>query len=370
MTCIKCKEEIPDGATFCPWCGKKQAREQRKALKRANGTGTVYKASGRRRKPWAAQKNRVLIGYFETKTAALEALDRLAGRSLTERYNMTFEEVYHEWSEEHFKEIGADGKRAYRNAFEVFSSLHKKQFRALRTNDFTRAIEKDGTFSRSSVSKYKQLITQMSKWAMREEIIETNFATFVKVPPGEAKEKETFSADDIAKLEQDGSETAKIILMLIYTGARIGELFALNVSDFHGAYVVGGSKTEAGRNRIIPIRPEGRAYFEYFVRNAKTDWLLSGYTGNKTTSGFRRLNYTPLLKKLGIKYKSPHSTRHTFASWARKNNVPPEILQKMLGHASYETTANIYVHTSVDQIIQAIDNAVELQSKGKGTLDT
>ena len=35
--------------------------------------------------------------YDETKTAALEALNRLAGRSLGERYNMTFSDVFEAW---------------------------------------------------------------------------------------------------------------------------------------------------------------------------------------------------------------------------------------------------------------------------------
>lgn len=30
MLCVKCKKDIPDGAPFCCWCGKKQAAEQKK----------------------------------------------------------------------------------------------------------------------------------------------------------------------------------------------------------------------------------------------------------------------------------------------------------------------------------------------------
>jgi len=107
--CMKCGAELAENAIYCHLCGKKQLAEKRKALKRANGTGTVYKLSGRRKKPWVAAKNKVVIGYYERKTDALDALERLNGKSLTDRYNMTFAEVFDAWKEEHYKEIGKQG---------------------------------------------------------------------------------------------------------------------------------------------------------------------------------------------------------------------------------------------------------------------
>ena len=286
---------MPDDGKFCPYCGIRQDREPRKALKRANGTGTVYKLQGRRRKPWAAAKGNTIIGYYETKTAATEALNRLTGRSLDERYNMTFAEVFEAWKAEHYKEITDAGRASYNRAFDVFAPLHKKKFRELRTADFQAVLEPYMKQSHSTLSKHKQLITQMSAWAIREELITTNFAGFVKLPENVKKEKEIFSDADIEKLEADGSEAAKIVLMLIYTGMRIGELFTLPLEDYHGTYVVGGEKTEAGRNRIIPIRPEGRGYFQYFAKQADGPLLLSGYTGQRVPNNFRRRDYYPLL---------------------------------------------------------------------------
>lgn len=358
MQCRKCRAEMPDDGKFCPYCGTKQVQEKRKALKRANGTGTVYKLQGRRKRPWAAAKNRVIIGYYETKTAALEALNRLTGRTIEERYNMTFAEVFEAWKMEHYREITKAGIASYNRAFDVFAPLHKKKFRDLKTADFQAVIDKYLHQSYSTVSKHKQLITQMSQWAMREELITTSFASFVRLPENVKKEKEIFSDEDIEKLEADGSEAAKIVLMLIYTGMRIGELFALSLEDYHETYIVGGEKTEAGRNRVIPIRPEGRRYFQYFAAQASGLLFLSGYSGQHIPNNFRKRDYYPLLKRLGIKRKTPHATRHTYASRARRDGMPPEILQKILGHTNYNTTANIYVHTDIEELLKAVESPV------------
>lgn len=358
MECIKCKKDIPDGSVFCCWCGKQQQTPQRKALKRANGTGTVYKLQGRRTRPWVAAKGKTIIGYYDKKTAALDALARLQGRSIDEIYNWTFKQVYKAWNDEHFRDIGAKGIESYERAYDVFEPLHDRKFRELRTADYQIVIDKYSDKSHSLLSKFKQLATQMSQWGIRQELITTNFASFIKLPENVKKEKEIFSEEDIQKLEADGSQAAKLTLMMVYTGMRIGELFGLRTENVHETYVIGGEKTEAGRNRIIPIRSEGRKYFAEFKERAKGELLISGYAGQKVIANFRKRDYYPLLERLGISKKTPHATRHTFASWAVANNIKPELLQKMLGHADYSTTANIYEHFDIDQLVNAIDAPV------------
>lgn len=355
--CIKCAREFPDGAPFCCWCGKRQQPEPRRALKRANGTGTVYKLSGRRKRPWVAARNRVVIGYYEYKKDALEALERLSGVQLSESYNMTFAQVYDLWSAEHFRDKSKTTAQNYRSAFRASAQLHARKFRELRTADFQAVIDASPELSASSLAIRKHLYTSMASWAIKNELITTNFASFVKLPKEEKKEKEIFTESDIAALEADGSDAAKIVLMLIYTGMRIGELFTLRVEDCHETYVVGGEKTKAGRNRIIPIRPEGRAYFAEFLSRATGPLLISGYPQNSSPTNFRNREYYPLLQQLGIARKTPHATRHTFASWAVAHGVPPEILKKILGHTSYEVTIGTYYHISPESLVSALDEA-------------
>ena len=80
----------------------------------------------------------------------------------------------------------------------------------------------------------------MSQWGIRQELITTNFASFIKLPENVKKEKEIFSEEDIQKLEADGSQAAKLTLMMVYTGMRIGELFGLRTENVHETYVIGG----------------------------------------------------------------------------------------------------------------------------------
>lgn len=201
-TCIKCGVELVPGAVYCHICGKKQVKETRKSLKRPNGAGTVYKLSGRRTRPWAAAKNHVIIGYYERKTDALAALEKLSGKPIEEKFNMTFSEVFAEWKAEHFREIGPKGIEAYDISYKACASLHGKKFRDLRTKDFQAIIDSNMAKSNSTLSKYKQLMTQMSRWAVREEIATTDFAKYVKLPQQVKKEKAIFTDDEIALLEK------------------------------------------------------------------------------------------------------------------------------------------------------------------------
>lgn len=355
MKCSKCGAELVDSALYCHLCGKKQQHDQRRAAKRANGSGTVYKLSGHRRRPWVASKNKTVIGYYETKKEALEALERLADRRLTDTFNMTFSEVFDRWKAEHYKTVTPSSQRQFTRSYEYMPLLHDRKMRELRTADFQAALDSIPTQSYATLAKAKQLLTQLSRWAKREEIITTDFATFAQLPEKPGPAQDVFTESEIRRLEKDGSETARIVLMLIGTGMRINELFLLPLQDYHRTYCIGGEKTDAGRDRVIPIRPEARAHFAYFAERATGTFLLSGYEGCHESNNFRARNYKQLLERLDIPYKKPHATRHTYASRAVNAGMRPEILQKILGHVDYGTTANIYVHSDVAELVAAVE---------------
>jgi integrase len=369
MQCVnkKCMAELAEGSVFCHICGKRQQQEPKKHVKRANGSGTVYKLSGRRRRPWVAAKAGVVIGYYEKKGDAQEAINALASKPMTERYNMTFKEVYEAWKKEHFRDLKSDkGIEGYETAYSHFATLHDTRFREIRSEHYQAEIDKliEKGRAHSTTNKLKQLAGQLSKWAMREEIITTNYAQFIKLQENVKTEKEIFTEKEIYKLWESNDDAAKIVLMLIYTGMRIGELFTLEVKNVHEKYCIGGVKTEAGKDRIIPIPPEVRHYFKYF-KSMSDKLLIDGYGGNQSIRNFRNRDYYGLLEFLEIEKKTPHSTRHTFASMARASGMKPEVLQKILGHAKYSTTADIYVHADLDLLINAAEKLTQKKKQKK-----
>ena len=153
--------------------------------------------------------------------------------------------------------------------------------------------------------------------------------------------------------------------MLLATGCRINEIFKLKLEDYHGTYIISGAKTEAGQNRVIPIRPEGRTHFEYFAQKAagKT-YLIDGYDGNKVPNNFRKRDYYSLLDRLGIpRSKTPHSTRSTYATRAVKEGLSPAMTQKVLGHADFDTTQAYYNAPDAETLVNAVEAAAKKKKK-------
>ncbi|MBR5948226.1 MAG: tyrosine-type recombinase/integrase [Clostridia bacterium] len=364
MLCQKCKAELNSDMVYCPYCGKKQMPTPRKRRKRANGTGSIYKMPGNRTKPWAIYKGGVYVGYYKTEREAQDALERLAGRTPNKIYNYTFSEVYKGWSPSHFKDVQKGAAEQYERSYAVFKELHDRRFRDLRTIDFQTVIDKHSSKSVNTVDKYKQLITQMSEWAIENEIINVNYASYVKVRGRPAKSHEPLTDEEIKLIEADPSDTSRIVQMLLATGMRIGELFSLPLEDYHDTYVVGGEKTVAGRERIIPIRPEGRKHFAYFAGLAQEkggSLLLDGYSGNKKVANFRRRDYKKLLERLGIdKSKTPHSTRTTYGTRAAiEDELSPATLQKVLGHKQFDTTQKYYNKPDAGQLVEAVEKSLK-----------
>ncbi len=356
--CIKCKADMPNGALFCPLCGKKQTSDTRKHRKRANGTGAIYRMPGNRLKPWAAKRNNIFVGSYKTYTEAQKALERITDVDVTDKYNLTFAQIYELWKPIHAREVSASQMGCYIAAYKHCTALYETKFRGLRKSDFQGVIlqmEEAGK-SKSTCEKVLQLFGQLSKWALDECIINQNHAQNVTTTAQQKSNRMPFTDADIQALKKSTNPAAKIALILIASGARPNELFSVPLVNCHDDYFIGGSKTDAGKNRVIPVAPVGvEAYWELRQKaiDERCHYLIDAYGGNRTAANFTKRDFKSLMAEIGRVGMTTYNCRHTFITMAVNAGVPQGQLMQIVGHVSKDTTKK-YTHMDAPALVLAV----------------
>lgn len=376
MICIKCKRPIESDSVYCRFCGKKQIETPApKAKKRANGMGSVTKLSGRRRKPWLARlpitdaqgvRKIVSIGCFERKTDALIALEKIVNAGgLPQFYNITVSEVRELWMEKHYPQISDSGRSNYNSSWNYFGEdLRELKMSELKTYHIQKIVDAaaEQGKSRSVCEKIKQLASQLCQWAMQNDIINKNYAQFVEIKARDPEAREPFTVEELQAVwryyRKSGDKTAGAILILCHTGLRMDEFLSMKKTDYYNGCLHGGSKTEKGMNRTVPV-PDVMIPILNDLMEDPGEYIVSNANGEKSDAkNWRNRRYYKALENVGfseelIKKRTPHSCRHTYATMCARAKMDDKALQDILGHEDITTTKNIYAHTDEEYLKSA-----------------
>lgn len=337
-----------------------------------NGYGSVYKLPGNRRKPWIARKTvgwteegkqkYYVIGYFETRTKALDALAEYNKNPIGEVRDTTFGELYEKWAESKYPKLTLSTINGYKAAWKRLQVLAEEPVRNIRKShlqDIIDEMAKKG-LSRSSLEKAKTLCVILYDQAMSDDIVDKNYGSLIELPASRKAKKPTFTDMEIRKIErlaEQGDIWAGTVMILIYTGMRVGEMLRLtkfNI-DIDNWVITGGIKTDAGRDRVIPVHSKIRPYLSYWYSQSGSRLITRGGE-SISVDYYRKSIFEPTLKRAGIeRHLTPHSTRHTFATLLSKAKAPIKDIQAIIGHSDYAVTANTYTHPDIEELRQAIE---------------
>ena len=348
-------------------------------MKMANGMGTVYKLSGKRRNPWIARKTKgweineqtgkakqlyITIGYYSSRSDALAALINYNENPYDiDSKSITFAEVYERWSKVHFETIVRSAQRTWVSAFNHSAPLHKMRMRDIRANHLDGTIQ-DADVGASTKQRMKSLYNQLYKYALKYEIVDKDYAALCdSIKRGKPKIiRVPFSESEIQLLWDNNTfPFVDMVLIGIYSGWRPQELAILKIEDIdlESWTFYGGLKTDAGRNRCVPIHPAIRDLVKRNYDKAielGSDYLFNdenGQQGTSMTYDKYRGRFNKINKKFGLSHR-PHDTRQTFSTMAKNANMNEYILKLIVGHAIEDVTEKVYTHRTMEQLQQEI----------------
>lgn len=193
------------------------------------------------------------IGWFETRKQAMESLAAFTPSQETIE-DFTFKQVWDKCNEERRLEKGDCYDYTYHHTFEYMASLHNKKMSAIRTIDIENML-RTSKIPRT-LRRWARLICGIVyRYAMSHDICDKDYSRLVSfnVDNKPKLERNVFTKEEVEQLFTDGSITAEMVLFGIYTGFRPGEICAIRTEDIDGSFIRGGSKTEAGKDRLVPI---------------------------------------------------------------------------------------------------------------------
>lgn len=361
--------------------------------RRPNNTGTVVKLSGKRRNPYCARvmsderdiitgkKKQICIGTFATREEALNALSIYSlkrsnaitneeARNLapdlfdkiqekTHKKIPTFKEIYEILDAEEFSKLSNSARKGYKAWIKHFKSIYDRPINNITLADLQFVFDNDGSKNGTQVHM-KVLCSKIFEYAVIHQFIsrDDDYTSYIKIADYKQSTKHfAFDIDEIKKLQSADTPEAHLLLIYIYTGLRVGELLHINRDNIHIdekcdddgterliSYIVTGSKTAAGKNRIVPIHNDIKQFVIDELIEKEKRLIDVSYEW-----GFNK-NIMPMINNMLNTNHTMHDTRVTFASLCQLYKVDVYARKKILGHKLKDITFDIYTKASKNRL--------------------
>lgn len=356
-----------------------------KQKKRGNGQGTAYK----RGKVWEAQ---VIIGWrlpddansrpipikrrksgFATKKEAINYCNTLL--HLDKRVeSISLANLYSRWEKAYASRVSPKTLSGYRQAYEHFSDLHPVSVDVITATDLQQCMD-NCTAGKRTHEMMKTTANLLWKYAVDAQYASKNVAENLYTGKGKTVPREPITESELEKIRSVvGVEPyADYVYAICYLGFRPTEFLTLKKTDYNEedgiAYLIGGSKTDAGRDRrvVIPAQIEQiikdrlnvdgtNLLFPMlcYSRHLKSQPVFKGYK-QMSHNYFNNFVFKPLMERLGISGRVPYSARHTYADKLKNASGDAKDKASLIGHTDYDFTQHRYQSSPLKDLKAVVD---------------
>lgn len=327
-------------------------------MRRGNGDGSVFKLSGKRRKPWAVRvtigftdegkQKYKYIGYYENKTLAKNALNKylVDPQDVAAQEKITLKDIFEAMIEK--SKLAENTIRQYTFRFRAVEPLHNKEMSKITLAELEELFNKQKP---SIQHQLKNVLTGCYLYAMKHKYVQDNVAQYLEVEQAApTRKKIPFTPEEIRTLWNNlGSKpNDDVVLILLYTGMRVSELLEMekqNVNLDEKYMYITKSKTKSGV-RKVPIHDEILPIIR--KRYEESDRYLIEYYGRRVTYNTYFVSYWR------NKDHTIHETRHTFITYMTNLGIDDLTIKRIVGHANKDVTEN-YMHRSDEELLKAVN---------------
>lgn len=352
-----------------------------------NGFGSVYKLSGNRRKPYVAQKTigydengkrqYKIIGYYETREEGLIALSAYNTNPYMITSDLTFAEVYEKWSERKFENISKSNINGYKASYKLCEPIINIKMVDIRLTHLQGVVDNSGK-NYPTLKKLKIMLNQLFDYAVKNDIISRDQHKVEFLDIGKATKSDKhyrFTENEINVMWTWAAKAdniyVRLILMLIYSGVRPGELFNVKrerVNLDEGSFYIDKGKNE-NAVRKVPIHEKVAPFFKQWY-NKGNEYLITQLNGKKFRFDTNHASYvdtywTPILKDMGIleyindkgdiREHSPDDTRHTFTTMWHEKHLNEAMRRKIQGHSGKGIGEQVYTHMEFEALKEELN---------------
>ena len=365
--------------------------KKRRQKSRGNGTGCAYYSRQYRywiaqavvdwRKPADESKPMIPVkktkGGFKTREDALAYCKELKGAG-PDLSGITLKQIYDQWESWYSPRVDPSTMNSYSAAFHYFGSLYNRPIAEITAADLQKCMD-DCPRGKRTHQNMKVAAGLVWKYAKSKHIVQQVESETLFTGRGQSKKRDALTDIEVEKIRQaiGTHRYAEYIYCLCYLGFRPGEMLELRKGqclEHDGRlFLVEGKKTDAGRNRTVPVHqkiediirdrlavPDTDLIFpQYIFTRPSKKAPVPSFTGFKEMSDnyFREQVFKPICAALGIANgKVPYGARHTFSNKLKKaagNDIDKAAL---MGHSDYTFTQTHYQSTNLDELQAVVDS--------------
>lgn len=236
-----------------------------KRMRLPNGFGQISELKGRKlRNKWRAmvtigwtdegKPQRKTVGYFHTYNDAYQGLMKYHENPNNFEESIDMLELYERWSKDYYRRI--KNPNIHKAAWKRCEQLYHIKVKDIRVQHVKSAIEAD--MPPSMHERVKNTLSLMMDYAVEYELAEKNYVKIANlyIESKESEHHKAFTEEEMEDLWKNiNYDFVKIVIVQCYTGFRPTELLTLKTKniDLENWTVIGGMKTKAGTNRVVPI---------------------------------------------------------------------------------------------------------------------